>query len=254
LPPSLARHGATSGAAGERVAARIERVLKQHGRYLDAQDANDEPDVLALTEPALSACYAATAGGQQMFGDAAGRPALRMLTAPESHKRASSSLCAQVRGINIHASAPVPGTDRPRLERLCDHVHGSRRHSCRCGRQSVERNRADGLLLAWHWLYSGELGGNSGGLTFPAQWQIAYTPPLISIHGENDMVIVNFKTTGMTADIAFKGRGGFVINCNHGGGHCGGAALAPSIWTFFKAHPYGVDPNPCSRRASISPA
>jgi len=103
----------------ERVAARIERVLKQHGRYLDAQDGSDEPDVLALTEPALSACYAAAVGGQQLFGDAAGRPALRMLTAPASNKRASSSLCAQVRGINIHASAAVPGTDRPRLERLC---------------------------------------------------------------------------------------------------------------------------------------
>jgi hypothetical protein len=85
---------------------------------------------------------------------------------------------------------------------------------------------------------------NSGGLTFPGQWQGAYTPPLMTVHGENDMVFVNFKTTSMTADTAFKGRGGFVINCNHGGGHCGGAGLAPSIWTFFKAHPYGVAPNP----------
>ena len=31
-----------------------------------------------------------------------------------------------------------------------------------------------------------------------------------------------------------------MINCNHNGRHCGGGGLAPSIWTFFKAHPYGA--------------
>ena len=43
---------------------------------------------------------------------------LRMLRAPR-RAPVGKALCAQVRGVNIHASKPVPGTDRRRLERLC---------------------------------------------------------------------------------------------------------------------------------------
>jgi dienelactone hydrolase len=89
---------------------------------------------------------------------------------------------------------------------------------------------------------------NSGGWVSPVSWQSDYTPALMTIHGAagSDVVIVDFSNTSRTADDAFKRRSGFVINCNHMGGHCGGAALAPSIWTFFKAHPYGVTPEPWS--------
>jgi len=86
---------------------------------------------------------------------------------------------------------------------------------------------------------------NSGGTVLPVQFQTPnYTPALMTIHGGNDVVGVNFATTSATADNAFKAHGGFVINCNHGGGHCGGAGQAPSAWEFFKAHPYGVSPEP----------
>ena len=47
-----------------------------------------------------------------------------------------------------------------------------------------------------------------------------------------------------TADKLFKQRGGFVINCNHGGGHCGGGGLSGDVWNFFKTHTYGVTPSP----------
>jgi hypothetical protein len=87
---------------------------------------------------------------------------------------------------------------------------------------------------------------NSGGLTVPVPFENDYTPPLMTIHGApgSDVVFIDFSNSSATADEAFKGRGGFVINCNHGGGHCGGGGLAGDIWEFFKAHPYGVDPNP----------
>jgi predicted esterase len=87
---------------------------------------------------------------------------------------------------------------------------------------------------------------NSGGMTFPQAFQNDYTPALMTIHGApgRDVVVIDFSESSATADMAFSGRGGFVINCNHGGGHCGGGGLAPSIWEFFKAHPYGVDPYP----------
>jgi predicted esterase len=89
---------------------------------------------------------------------------------------------------------------------------------------------------------------NSGGLILPPRFQNDYTPALMTIHGGNDVVGVNFADTSKTADDAFKGRGGFVINCNHGAGHCGftgqAAGLSDDIWQFFTAHPYGVDPKP----------
>jgi hypothetical protein len=64
----------------------------------------------------------------------------------------------------------------------------------------------------------------------------------MTIHGApgSDVVIIDCSNSSKTADMAFKQRGGFVINCNHGGG----GGLAPDIWTFFKAHPYGVSPEP----------
>jgi acetyl esterase/lipase len=87
---------------------------------------------------------------------------------------------------------------------------------------------------------------NSGGLTFPQQFQNDYTPALMTVHGApgRDVVIVDFSNTSATADRTFSGRGGFVINCNHGGGHCGGGGLAGDVWEFFEAHPYGVEPAP----------
>jgi predicted esterase len=87
---------------------------------------------------------------------------------------------------------------------------------------------------------------NSGGFTVPVAFENAYTPALMTIHGAPgvDVVFIDFSNSSATADTAFKGRGGFVINCNHGGGHCGGGGLAGDIWEFFKAHPYGVEPNP----------
>jgi poly(3-hydroxybutyrate) depolymerase len=87
---------------------------------------------------------------------------------------------------------------------------------------------------------------NSGGWVLPMQFQNKYTPALMTIHGAPgvDVVAIDFSESSKTADQGFKAAGGFVINCNHGGGHCGGGGLAPDIWKFFKAHPYGVDPKP----------
>ena len=87
---------------------------------------------------------------------------------------------------------------------------------------------------------------NSGGMTFPQTFQSMWTPALMTIHGApgRDVVIIDFSNSSKTADDIFKKRNGFVINCNHGGGHCGGGGLAGDIWKFFKAHTYGVSPSP----------
>jgi hypothetical protein len=103
-----------------------------------------------------------------------------------------------------------------------------------------------GAMAAARSNYIAAAAPNSGGWTTPVMFQNMHTPALMTIHGApgSDVVIIDFSTSSATADKAFKMRGGFVINCNHGGGHCGGGGLAPDIWTFFKAHPYGVDPEP----------
>ena len=87
---------------------------------------------------------------------------------------------------------------------------------------------------------------NSGGFSFPQPFQDMNTPALMTVHGAagRDVVVIDFSTSSKTADTAFKNRGGFVINCDHGGGHCGGAGQAPSMWQFFKAHPFGTKPSP----------
>lgn len=101
-------------------------------------------------------------------------------------------------------------------------------------------------MLAERSNYMAAAAPNSGGWVLPVMFQNNYTGALMTIHGAPgaDVVIVDFSDTSSTADMAFKMRGGFVIDCNHGGGHCGGAGLAPDIWTFFEAHPYGVSPEP----------
>jgi predicted esterase len=87
---------------------------------------------------------------------------------------------------------------------------------------------------------------NSGGYVLRPPFESDQTPPLMTVHGAPgaDVVIVDFSETSAAADKYFKSRGGFVINCNTGGGHCGGGSLAADVWTFFQAHPFGVNPTP----------
>jgi hypothetical protein len=103
-----------------------------------------------------------------------------------------------------------------------------------------------GAMAAARSNYIAAAAPNSGGWTAPVAFQNMNTPALMTIHGAPgvDVVIIDFSNSSSTADMAFKKRGGFVINCNHGGGHCGGGGLAPDIWKFFKAHPYGTNPSP----------
>jgi hypothetical protein len=96
--------------------------------------------------------------------------------------------------------------------------------------------------------YVAAVAPNSGGLTFAGavSFEDDYAPALMTMHGgSSDNVLgLDFAMSSRTADTAFKNQGGFVINCDHGGRHCGARALAGNVWEFFKAHPYGVEPAP----------
>jgi poly(3-hydroxybutyrate) depolymerase len=96
---------------------------------------------------------------------------------------------------------------------------------------------------------------NSGGIVMPQTIQDpAHTPAVMTMHGgESDVVVVSFATTSATYDAQMKTAGSFVINCNHGGGHCAApAALYSAGWEFMKAHPYGVTPLPFSSPLPVS--
>jgi predicted esterase len=96
--------------------------------------------------------------------------------------------------------------------------------------------------------YIAAVAPNSGGEVFNQKQQDEHTPALMTMHGgASDMVFVQFSQTSKTADTQYKQSGGFVMNCNHGGGHCGAPAeLQSAAWEFMKAHPFGVAPEPYS--------
>jgi hypothetical protein len=94
--------------------------------------------------------------------------------------------------------------------------------------------------------YMAAVSSNSGGWTVPVAFQNAHTPSLMTVHGMMgvDVVGIDFSQASNTADMAFKQKGAFVIDCDTGGMHCGGGGLSNDVWTFFKAHPFGVTPEP----------
>ncbi|HET9956248.1 MAG TPA: hypothetical protein VFQ61_17190 [Polyangiaceae bacterium] len=88
---------------------------------------------------------------------------------------------------------------------------------------------------------------NSGGeVTRQPIQNPATTPAVMTMHGgSSDVVVVAFSTTSATYDSHMKSAGSFVVNCDHGGGHCGApSALYSAGWEFMKAHPFGVEPEP----------
>jgi poly(3-hydroxybutyrate) depolymerase len=88
---------------------------------------------------------------------------------------------------------------------------------------------------------------NSGGTVFPQTFQSkTHVPAAMTMHGgASDQVVVSFSQTSATFDKSMKAAGGFVINCNHGGGHCGAPApLYTAGWQFMKDHPFGTEPSP----------
>jgi len=86
---------------------------------------------------------------------------------------------------------------------------------------------------------------NSGGIIGMQPKDDPHVPALMTMHGgPGDVVIVTFSETSKTLYTAFAAMGGTVINCNHGGGHCGApAALERAAWQFMKENPFGT-PNP----------
>jgi hypothetical protein len=94
--------------------------------------------------------------------------------------------------------------------------------------------------------YLAAVAPNSGGIVGAQPWQDMHTPAVYTMHGgSSDMVIVTFSQTSASFDMSAKMHGGFVVNCDHGGGHCAAPGdLQKGAWQFMKDHPWGVSPSP----------
>ena len=88
-------------------------------------------------------------------------------------------------------------------------------------------------------------GGTSGFGNGTAQ-DPSNVPAAMVIHGApgSDTFIMDFAAASATYESDVKSRGGFAIDCNHGGGHQIPSGIQPSVWEFMKDHPYKVKPDP----------
>lgn len=104
-----------------------------------------------------------------------------------------------------------------------------------------------GCMGALRSSYMAAVAPNSGGVVSPQPWQDDHAPAVMTMHGAagSDVVIVDFSNTSRTYDMSAKSHGSFVINCDHGGGHCGlSNELKNAYWQFFKDHPFGIEKSP----------
>jgi hypothetical protein len=90
---------------------------------------------------------------------------------------------------------------------------------------------------------------NSGGYTIGGNMleDPTHVPAVMTLHGAQgvDVVIVDFSQQSLVLDVDIAKKGGFAIDCNHGGGHIGAPPnLIESGWQFMKDHPFGVSPEP----------
>jgi hypothetical protein len=89
---------------------------------------------------------------------------------------------------------------------------------------------------------------SSGGRNLPVLLQDpSHVPAVITAHGdrESDIIIINLAESSLALANDIARIGGFAVDCDHGGGHCGGPPeLRDAEWQFLKDHPFGYDPEP----------
>jgi hypothetical protein len=104
-----------------------------------------------------------------------------------------------------------------------------------------------GAMLYYRSSYLSCAMPNSGGVSFPYMMQDSHVGSVITTHGAPgaDVVVIDFSQSSATMDNDIKSKGGIVVDCNHGGGHCG----APpddiaAQWKFCMDHPFGIMSDP----------
>ena len=155
----------------------------------------------------------------------------------------SSGAKGDCSGTSAHNIADFDAADQIAACAVKNHGVDSRRiYTTGCSAGGLQ----SGCMAQLRSSYLAASAPNSGGVVFPQQWQDMHSPAIFTMHGgSSDMVIVTFSQTSATLDMNAKAHGSFVVNCNHGGGHCGApAALQTAAWQFMKDHPWGFGTSP----------
>lgn len=74
-----------------------------------------------------------------------------------------------------------------------------------------------------------------------------HVPAALTMHGARgvDVVVIDFGDSSLREDIDIAKKGGFAVDCDHGGGHVGAPPdLKAAGWDFLKAHPFGYGTSP----------
>ena len=89
---------------------------------------------------------------------------------------------------------------------------------------------------------------NSGGdVLVQTQDDPSHVPAIITTHGSEaaDFVVLHFLDVSKATDQAVANLGGFAVDCDHGGGHCGATPeVIAAQWQFLKDHPFGTTVDP----------
>ena len=74
-----------------------------------------------------------------------------------------------------------------------------------------------------------------------------HVPAAMTMHGARgvDVVVIDFGDSSLREDIDIAKRGGFAVDCDHGGPHVGAPpSLKAAGWDFLKKHPFGFGTSP----------
>jgi hypothetical protein len=74
-----------------------------------------------------------------------------------------------------------------------------------------------------------------------------HVPAAMTMHGARgvDVVVIDFGDSSLREDIDIAKKGGFAVDCDHGGGHVGApGTLKAAGWDFLKKHPFGFGTSP----------
>jgi poly(3-hydroxybutyrate) depolymerase len=71
-------------------------------------------------------------------------------------------------------------------------------------------------------------------------------PSAMAVHGREgaDVLVLDFAVQSRAYLSDVKTKGGFAIECDHGGGHSMPSDAGPAVWQFMKAHPFKAKPSP----------
>ncbi len=70
-----------------RIAQRSEKVMRKHGRWVDDDSAEMQPEQLSLDYRALSQCYGASVRETELLSERAGQPYMRLLSLSQNQTR-----------------------------------------------------------------------------------------------------------------------------------------------------------------------